>query len=325
MYILFEMGSFGRSFQLVKESFRVLMRDKSILVFPLLSAAVLISIYGGLVASLYFYYGGIDQVLEFFRGITHGNYLTLAIWIPLVLVSFFVAKFFDAAMMTSAYISLKGGNSKVSDGIENSVKHLGTIFKWSIVSFLVNWVLSAISRKAGIVGAIVTWVARIAWELVTMFVLPVIIFEHVGIRESIPKSAQLFKRTWGENLVGQFSIGTVLAIFIFLGLSIFVGLVALVMSSGLSLGLGFLFVPLGIFLIYLLIVGVVSSALGSIFSTALYIYATTGQVPSAFSPDLIKDAFKPKSSKKILSKSEEEASKGDTGEQWDRLRQKYNK
>jgi len=319
------MGSFGRSFQLVKESFRVLMRDKSILAFPLLSTVVLISIYGVVGASLYFYYGGVDQVFEFFRGVEEGNYLAVAVWVPLILVSYFVSKFFEAAMMSAAYISLKGGDSKVGDGIGNSVRHLGTIFKWSVVSFLVNWVLSLIGRKTGIVGSMVTWVVRVAWELVTTFVLPVIVFEHVGIKDSIKKSAQLFKRTWGENLVGQFSIGTILVIFVFLGVFAFIGLLTLSMSLGLFFDTGFLIVVGSVFFVYIVVVLLIASALSSIFSTALYIYATTGQVPSAFSPDLIKGAYRSKSSKKILSKSEEEASKGDTDDEWKRLREKHNK
>lgn len=40
--------------------------------------------------------------------------------------------------------------------------------------------------------------------------------------------------------------------------------------------------------------GIVSASLDGIFVTALYNYANTGKIPSAYSPEVIRDAFQPK-------------------------------
>jgi hypothetical protein len=56
-----------------------------------------------------------------------------------------------------------------------------------------------------------------------------------------------------------------------------------------------LFIPLAAFFVLLLgATAVVYSALRGIFVAALYIYARSGTVPRAFSPDLIAHAFHPK-------------------------------
>ena len=87
-----------------------------------------------------------------------------------------------------------------------------------------------------------------------------------------------FRKTWGETVVGQVSIGLVFLILIFLGA---VPVVLALMSGNILLFLAIL----GIFLVYVMVLLVVSSALQGIFSTALYLYASTGKVPEAFTPE----------------------------------------
>jgi hypothetical protein len=53
-------------------------------------------------------------------------------------------------------------------------------------------------------------------------------------------------------------------------------------------------VALVLFLLLVVILAVVAAAMQGIFVTALYTYARTGAIPSAFSRDLIKHAFVPK-------------------------------
>jgi hypothetical protein len=51
---------------------------------------------------------------------------------------------------------------------------------------------------------------------------------------------------------------------------------------------------LALFLLLVVILAVVYGAMQGIFVTALYTYAKTGSVPSAFNHDLIANAFAPK-------------------------------
>jgi hypothetical protein len=48
--------------------------------------------------------------------------------------------------------------------------------------------------------------------------------------------------------------------------------------------------------------GIVSSTLNGIFATASYNYATTGTIPSAFSPEVIAGAFEQKTSRGFFSR-----------------------
>ena len=53
-------------------------------------------------------------------------------------------------------------------------------------------------------------------------------------------------------------------------------------------------IALVLFLIFIVVIAVVAAAMQGIFVTALYSYARTGVIPSAFSRDLIQHAFVPK-------------------------------
>jgi len=51
---------------------------------------------------------------------------------------------------------------------------------------------------------------------------------------------------------------------------------------------------IAVVLFYWVALGIISATLTGILSTALYDYATTGQVPSTFAPETITAAFAPK-------------------------------
>jgi hypothetical protein len=46
--------------------------------------------------------------------------------------------------------------------------------------------------------------------------------------------------------------------------------------------------------LYMLVLSTVFSALGTIFSSAVYVYATTGKAPGSIDPQLLQSAFRPK-------------------------------
>ena len=48
-----------------------------------------------------------------------------------------------------------------------------------------------------------------AWTLVTFLVLPILVIEGAGVKDALSRSAAAFKRTWGENVVGNAGIGLV--------------------------------------------------------------------------------------------------------------------
>ena len=66
------------------------------------------------------------------------------------------------------------------------------------------------SRSAsGIIGTIVARLVGLAWNLVTFLVVPILVLEDLGVGDALKRSKDLFKKTWGENVIGQFGLGAV--------------------------------------------------------------------------------------------------------------------
>ena len=182
---------------------------------------------------------------------------------------------------------LNGREMSVGEGIANASRHLPAILAWALISATVGIILHLIERRAGILGRIATALVGGVWSLVTFFVVPVLVLEDKGVLDSVKESVSLIKKTWGESIVGS---GSIMLIFVVIGFIAAIGVLAT-----LAFGNMILFgIALVLFLIFIVVIAVVASAMQGIFVTALYSYARTGVIPSAFSRDLIRHAFVPK-------------------------------
>ncbi|MEM2131504.1 MAG: DUF6159 family protein, partial [Candidatus Woesearchaeota archaeon] len=125
-----------------------------------------------------------------------------------------------------------------------------------------------------------------AWSIVSIFVVPAIVFDNVGPFQAIKNSVHAIKKTWGESLIRHYGLGFAEMSFVLLGLVILIpGIFLLNIMWQLSLGLIILFV------IYEVIVFLVFSAANTIFNTALYMYAKGNNV-KLFGEETLKHAFK---------------------------------
>ncbi len=263
------MGRIGTGWQLVKTSLRVLRKDKELLLFPLLSGISLILILAGFVGGMFFTVG---------FGAAFGGDATWLFAILLVVyyvVAFFVSFFFNAAIIGAATIRLNGGNPTLADGLRIARENAGRIFLWAVFAATVAMILRAIQQRLGFVGKILIGLVGVAWSLATYFVVPVLVYEKIGPWAAVKRSAHIFKATWGETLVGGFSMG---AIFVLLGLA---GILLPILGAVVG-GVVGLVVGLVIMILYWIILGLVASAASSILIAALYRYATTGKVAEDF-------------------------------------------
>jgi hypothetical protein len=200
-------------------------------------------------------------------------------------LSYFIVIFFNTGLITCAYQRLQGNDPTFGDGISNAVRHIGSISLWSIIAATVGLILRLIADRQGLLGQIAVALVGAAWSLATFFVIPVLVFEDLGPVDAIRRSWDLFKATWGENVIGQAGIGLV-----FLGVG-FIGF--LIMVALLAAGVIDLLIAVIIFALLMLALGIPAAGLHGIFVAALYMYATTGQAPGAFRPELIEGAFAP--------------------------------
>jgi hypothetical protein len=274
------MNTFGRSFRLVKESYEVLKKDKELMLFPIISGAAGILLL-------------IPLLLLMFSASLFGDAGNLIGYVVLFLyyvLSSFIIIFFNTGLIACANIRMNGGDPKFRDGIDIALKNLGKIFVWALISATIGVILNWLSERSGFIGRIIIGLIGMVWSLLTFFVLPIMILEKVSVTDSIKKSGALFKKTWGENVVGQFSMGIV---FFLLGL-LGVMPLGIAVLSAISGSLPMMVVFIGITFLYWMILGILNASLSGIFLTALYNYASKGTVVSGFSEESIKGAYAPK-------------------------------
>jgi len=270
------MGRIGNSWNLMKTSFNVLRKDKEIMLFPLISLIITVLIIISFFTGFIFFLGVEMMMTPWIYVILFFIYVTL----------YFIIIFFNTAVIGCATIRLNGGDPTVGDGFRIAREHVGKIFGWAIVGAIVGVILKTLQQRGGFAGKIVSWVAGLAWTYATFFVIPVLIYEDKGVIKSIKRSAQLFKTTWGETIVGTFGFGI---IFFLIGL---LGLLFIILGA--MFGLTGVFIGFIAAIIYWLFIGVVASATNGIYVAALYQYATKNQLPTAFDPSTIPKPINPR-------------------------------
>jgi hypothetical protein len=65
------------------------------------------------------------------------------------------------------------------------------------------------ARAQRLVGQIIGSLIGLAWSLVTFLTIPILVIEDIGVGAALKRSKDLFKKTWGENVVGQAGLGII--------------------------------------------------------------------------------------------------------------------
>jgi hypothetical protein len=276
------MDRIGRSWALAKASYRVLRADRELVVFPLISFVALL-----IVLTLF----AIPLAAVGIADLETGELSPpgIALGFGLYVVAYTVTFFFNTALVGAAMIRLNGGDPTVTDGLRIAMSRLPAIVGYALIAATVGMILRWISERAGIIGSIVAGILGFAWSVATFLVVPVLVVEGVGPVEAVKRSGGLLRKTWGEQLIGGFGLGvffsTVVVIVGFIGIAIILALAAASPA---------LIVP-GIFLFVLAIgvVALIASALGGIYTAAVYRYATTGEAGD-FGTDAMQAAFRQK-------------------------------
>ncbi|HYT00773.1 MAG TPA: DUF6159 family protein [Thermoplasmata archaeon] len=264
----FERLSIG--WKLTKVSLGVLRKEKGLILLPFASLLITVAVWAIFFLSIFFLAAPTDP----FGSVLF--YIGLAI---VYFVTFFVSIYFNAAVMGAAMIRLNGGDPTIGDGLKVARANIGRIAGWALLTATVGLILRAISQRFGFVGRIIAGVAGLAWGVVTYLVVPTLIFEKLRPWAAVKRSGSLLRQTWGEAAGGYITLG---AIFVLLALPALL-LIALGAVLG---GVTGLIIGLAIAVVYWLILGLLGSAAQSILVTALYRYATTGELGFGFPKDV---------------------------------------
>ncbi len=273
------MSRIARSFRLVKQSYGVLMQDKELMLLPVLSALVTIVLIASFIVPVALL-APESQVAEATGDETPGP-VGYALFAVMYILLYIVGIFFQAALIAGATDRLRGGDPTVRSSLAVAWQHIGSIVAWGVVAGTVGLVLRMIADRSEIIGRIVIAVVGAAWTLATFFVVPTLILEGVGVREAFGRSWGLFKKTWGETVVGSGGIGIAASLLMIP----VVAIVALLVSMGLTL----VAVAVGVLLGGLLLMFM--AALQGVYVAVLYRYATTGESTDGFDAQDLQRAY----------------------------------
>src|SRR5262245_7160046 len=213
------MGRIGRSFQLVGQSYRLLMQDRELMILPLMSGMAIAAAIIVIVLGFGLSWSRVER-----RGFE--TYLVFAV---MYVATYAIAIFFQAAVVAGASERMRGGDPTVGSALAAAGRRAGPILMWAVLAATVGLVLRASHERVGFVGRILASLLGAAWSLATMFVVPVLVLEDRPIAGAFTRSMQVFKQTWGEAVVGGTSLG-VAAVCLWVTLIAVVGLLAYVIG-----------------------------------------------------------------------------------------------
>ncbi|HUR35570.1 MAG TPA: DUF6159 family protein [Vicinamibacterales bacterium] len=259
-----------RSFQLVSQSYRVLMQDKELMLLPLASGAVM-----SVVVATFVLAAGINAATLEAGG--------AALYLPmffLYVALYAVGIFFQCAVVAGATERMRGGEPTIVTALAAASRHIVRIVLWACLAATVGMALRAIQDRVGLLGKVVVGLLGAAWSLATFFVVPVLVLEDVYIGDVLGRSVEIFKEHWGETMVGGASLGFVA----------FCAWVALAIATALLVS------AVGTPGLVLLAVGGIAltiffSALQGVYLASLYRFATEGVVPPGFDKAILQSAF----------------------------------
>ncbi|MCC7209214.1 MAG: hypothetical protein IT323_18020 [Anaerolineae bacterium] len=293
------MNTFSRSWRLVKASLSVIRADKEMLLFPLISGAALFVV--GLLFLLPLLAAGVGDAIMRERGLTEGqSILTAVLTFLMYLVNYTIIIYFNTGLVGAAMIRLRGGDPTFQDGVKLANSRMPQILGYAAIAATVGFILNALSNSARdsnnmatrIGGSIVTSLLGLAWSVLTFLVVPVLVVEGLGPVEAIKRSGALLRKTWGEQIVGNFGIGLIFGL-LMLGAMIVIGLPLILIGASANSPV-LLIAGIVAAIVVMAVIGMISSAVNSIYAAAVYRYAAEGDVGSFFDAEMVKDAFKPK-------------------------------
>jgi hypothetical protein len=282
------MGKLKRSWRLLEASVRLVRANRSLVVFPIVSAAAMVTymclIFGGGSA----FFGSPDQFgAAIHRHVTLYLVVLIALSAPLSLV----VTFCQSALVGCVLMQMEGKPRGWCRGMRLAWAKRSAIVGWSLIG-PIGWLLIVPLARAftrvpilgPYAGKLFLIGMGIAWSLVTFLIIPVIVFEEQpNLWARLRRSEELFKRTWGEQIVGRGS------------LILFMYAIAAIIIVPLLLAdhLGLLTVPAMHAMVFALVVGAIpllsafAGAIYGIYSAACYSYAVTGMLPQEFGAELL--------------------------------------
>ena len=198
-------------------------------------------------------------------------------FIGLILINF-AFTISGAAMVAAVDEELSGRDSTLGYGFGKAFRRLGPLLVWSVIRAVVSALLGLLRGNGGgaaaVAGNVLAAIGAAAWSIVTFFVTPYIMLKGLSAVPAVKASVHMVREKWGTQVTGGVRIGLRLLVITLPAIALIVGGFYLLTGSGASVSLGLVLLAVGFVLI--MISALLSSALQSIFSVALF-HFTTGE------------------------------------------------
>ncbi len=266
------------TFELMKMSWRVLMKDRELILFPIFAGITLL-ITIGIFAAIASTTGTLERMDE--QVTEEAQFIDMVLALGLYISGYFIVIFFNAALIAAALERLRGGDPNVSSGLRAATTRLPQILGWAIIAAIVGLILQiARNRTDNFLGRLALSMVGGIWAYMTFFVVPVLVAEGIGPIEAIKRSGAMFRRSWGRQFAASFGFGLVyivacLVSFLPAAAIFAVSPIAGIFSGVLLVGLAFSSVQ----------------ALEGIFKAALYEYSN-GETPQGFDRTTLSGAYR---------------------------------
>jgi len=301
------MNRFERSWRLFKSSLMVIIRNKELLIFPIVTtiATVVIFLFFFFPAALYptgYSYLSAEHwsalAGKYFHSTGYGGHehFTLspiaAVYCGfLYLVSMFVATFFNVAFYNEILAALSGDSVSLSRGLKFACTRWKAILLWALFAGLVGLIIKAIEQRLDVVGKIIARFIGLAWSIAAVFAIPVIVRDSESSNPLVilKKSAGTLTRTWGEGLIGYIGIGAINSIVMLFSMVLMIGAIAISSTLHNFWLLGFVFVG---WFVSMMIWSYLMNVAGLVYKGALFLYASEGVIAEPYDQQSLESAWK---------------------------------
>ena len=260
------MGKWADGKTLSNKSWGLLKENKYFLWFPiigLLLALIPLALFGGGALVLAVEDTNVWAIVVGFVGLIFVNF------------AFTVS---GAAMVAAVDEELSGRDSTIGYGFGKAFGRLGPLLVWSVIRAVVSTLLGLLRGNnnggTAVAGNLLAAIGAAAWSIITFFVTPYIMLKGLGAVPALTASVRMVKEKWGTQVTGGVRIGLRLLVLVLPAIALIIGGIFLLSGSGASVSLGLVLLVVGV--VVLMISALLSAALQSIFSVALF-HFTTGE------------------------------------------------
>lgn len=252
--------SWGLSWKFTKSCFSFFAQNKSLILIPFLSLLISFVI---LILEGFFLFENYFKNMNEVQEANQINWTEAYISFFILYFSInFISLFFNSALIACAIQRMQKQSCSIAEGLKMAMSRMVKIFVWSLINGSIGLVFKLLQRSHRGVRSLLLGTMGFSWAIVSYFVLPLIVIDDLNPWSALHQSFQAFKGNW-RKMFSVFGLLMLLVILVFVALF---GLAYLTQSST-----KLFLILVGLFVFFMVIVGIVGGILESIVNSALYV------------------------------------------------------